>query len=297
MRVCGYGVLVEPISGRLPVFEVLEALYDHCDDFVILDCSKYDKIDLTRYGKVRKHVKSIFNCFDNPFGAAYSSAYHLVDADHSLFIDFDEIFEFKSSNLKDIIKRYSPLPDKAGIAFSLRNYYCSRNFVIDGCSSKGAHVFRTNPTLAHDSLQGYWRHRNRIRRTNDSPDANDGVRLCDENNVPINHFPPVSPDEVLIHHTSHLDLAGKVVRSILQYNHTSTLDLLEFFPFDMRLWPELVEKIYQLQVQEIKNGDIKLYAPPIPIEYEGNEHLDAFVKRINLPEFDPTQVADYKRFV
>jgi hypothetical protein len=110
------------------------------------------------------------------------------------------------------------------------------------------------------------------------------------------HYQPIPLEEVTIHHTSHLDLAGKMVRSILQYNHTSTLDLLDFFPVDMRLRPEMVEKIYNLQVEEIKNGDIKLYGFPQPVEYEGNKHLDAFVKRCSIKEFDPTKVKNYENW-
>lgn len=296
--ITAYGVLIEPLLGRLPVYECIESLYDHVQEFCILDCSKYDHIDLSKYGKVRKHVKSLFNPFDNPFGSAYSSALKLVQSDTALFLDFDELWEFKNSSLQDIIKRY-PMQDEvggAGIAFSLRNYYCSRHFVMDACSTKGAHVFRTTSDLAHDSLRGYWQHRSRIRRTNNEPDTCDGVRVCDENFMPINHYEPVPIDEVIIHHTSHLDFPSKVVRNLLQYNHTSTLDLVDFFPYDMRLRPEVVQKIYDCQVKEIENGDIKLYAKPESIEYEGNKFLDQFVSRCNVAEFDPTKVKDYENW-
>lgn len=298
MYITAYSAIIEPLLGRLPIYECIESLYDHVDAFVFVDCSKYDSVDLSKYGKVKKHVKSIFHPFDNPFGSAFSQALRLVESDTSMFLDIDEIFSFKSTNLKDIVNRY-PLdqnPD-AGVAFSLRNYYCSRNFVIDGCSSKGPHVFRTNHNLSHDALNGYWKHRNRIRRTNDKPDSVDGVRICTEQCMPTSHFQPVGMEEVIIHHTSHLDLAGKLVRSIFQYNHTSTLDLLDFFPTSMQVSPDVVNKIYNTYVEDIKKGDIELYGYPELIEYEGNKHLDAFVQRIGLHEFDPTTVPDYKNWI
>jgi hypothetical protein len=295
MDICGYLAVCEPISGRLPIQECIEALYDHLDSFVVYDCSKYDRLDLSKYGKVKKHVRGVFNCFDNPFGSMFTQALNLTDSEYVMFIDGDELFEFKSSSLKDIIKRY-PMQPGVGVAFSLKNYYCSRNFIIDGCSSKGAHVFKKTPELAHDSLQGFWQHRSRIRRTNNDPDGCDGVRLCNESCQPAMHYPPIPLEEVVVHHTSHLDLAGKMVRSVLQYNHTSTLDLMDFFPVDMRLRPELVEKIYSLQVKEIENGDVKLYGKPVPIVYEGNKYVDAFVQRYNIKEFNPTKVKDYENW-
>jgi hypothetical protein len=293
--ITAYTALVEPIQARLPVEESIESLYDHVDEFVVYDCSKYDRIDLSKYGKVKKHVRGIWNPFDNPFGSMFTQALNLVNSDTALFLDIDEIWEFKSAGLKDIIKRY-PMQPGVGIAFSLRNYYCSRNYVIDGCSTKGMHVFMKSPELAHDSLFGYWQHRSRIRRTNDDPDGCDGVRLCNEQCQPTMHYQPIPMEEVIIHHMSHLDLAGKMVRSILQYNHTSTMDLLDFFPVDLRLRPELVEKIYDLQVKEIESGDVKLYGKPIPLVYEGNKYVDSFVKRCNIPEFDPTNVKDYENW-
>jgi hypothetical protein len=295
MHICAYTALCEPIQARLPVEESIESLYDHVDEFVVFDCSKYDRIDLSKYGKVKKHVRGIFNCFDNPFGSMFTQALNLVNSEFALFLDIDEIWEFKTSSLKDIMKRY-PMQPGVGIAFSLRNYYCSRNYIIDGCSSKGMHVFRKTPELAHDSLQGFWQHRSRIRRTNDDPDGCDGVRLCNEQCQPSMHYQPIPLEEVIVHHMSHLDLAGKMVRSVLQYNHTSTMDLLDFFPIDMRLRPELVEKIYDLQVKEIESGDVKLYGKPLPLVYEGNKYVDSFVKRCNIPEFDPTNVKDYENW-
>lgn len=297
MHVCAYGVVIEPLLGRLPVYECISSLYNEVDEFLILDLSKYDNIDLSMYEKVN-HVKGIFNCFDNPFGSAYSTALNLASksAEYLLFLDLDEIFEFHTSSLKDIIKRY-PMQDGVGIAFSLRNYYCSRNFVIDGCSSKGSHVFRVNNQLGHDALNGYWQHRSRIRRTNNEPDSVDGVRLCNEQCMPMMHYQPIPLEEVCVHHTSHLDLAGKMVRSILQYNHTSTLDLLDFFPIDLRPEPQLIEKVYDLVRQEINNGDIELYGLPERIEYEGNKFLDSFVKRCGIMEFNPEKVKDYQNWI
>jgi hypothetical protein len=286
MHICAYGVISDPITSKLPVFEVIEALYEHVQEFVIIDSSIYDKVDLTKYGKVRKHVKTILNPFDNPLGGLFTAALRLVDSDTCFFLDFDEIFEFKGENLKDIVARY-PIDTGAGIAFSLRNYFCSRNFLTDGCSSKGAHVFRNSSLLFHDLIGHYVVNHSHVRRTSSGPDLNDGVRLVDEQGRPIGHYPPIPLEEVVIHHTSHLDIASKMVRSVLQWNHTSTLDLPEFYPYDMRFKKSTVDKIYELVENDIDNGNILLYSDPIPFNYEPNKYLDAFVKRAGIYEFNP----------
>jgi hypothetical protein len=286
--VTAYGAISDPFTTKLPIYEVIESLYDHVDCFVILDTSIHDNVDLSRYKKVRKHVRSLFNCFDNPLGSLFTGALNLVDSDTCLFLDFDEIFEFKTSSLKDIIKRY-PLDTGAGIAFSLRNYYCSRHFLVDGCSTKGSHIFKRISNLYHDTLGAYVVQHNHIRRTNREADVCDGVRLTDEMGNPTAHYAPIPLDEVVIHHTSHLDPVGKMVRSILQFNHTSTLDLPEFYPFDMRFKKSTIDKIYAIGEQKIKDGNLLLYSDPIPFEYEPNKLLDAFVKRANILEFDPTK--------
>lgn len=293
--ITAYTAICEPVMGGLPVEESIESLYDHVDAFVVYDCSRYDQIDLSKYGKVRKHVRGIWNPFDNPFGSMFTQALKLVDSDTALFLDIDEIFEFKTKGLKDLVREYPLSPGAAGIAFSLRNYYCSRYFTVDGCSSKGPHVFAMHPELLHDALGGHWQHRSRIRRTNDKPDSVDGVRLCNHQGQPLSHYQPVPLEDVIIHHTSHLDPIGKHIRSILQFNHTSTLDLLDFFPYDMRLRPELVNKLVKLARQEIETGDVKLWGKPEPLDYEGNELLDRFVVRAGIKEFDPTTMKDYAR--
>jgi len=293
--VTAYTALIEPVLGRLPVQESIESLYDHVDAFVVYDCSKYDKIDLSKYGKVKKHVKGIFNPFDNPFGSAFSQSLRLVDSDTALFLDADEIFEFRQADLRTLINQF-PLEMGAGIAFPLLNYYCDRYHTMDGCSSKGAHVFKMRDDLYHDALGGYWKHHNHVRRTNLEPDSVDGVRLCNGQGVPMNHYQPVDPSVALIHHTSHLDPAGKHVRSIIQYNHTSSLDLREFYPFDMRLRPELIKKIISLVEDDIKNGDIELYGKPIPFDYKPVKLLEDYIKRAGIIEFDPTKVKDYERY-
>jgi len=292
--ITAYGVLIEPFLGKLPVFEVIESLYDHVDEFVVLDCSKYDRVDLSKYGKVRKHVKALLNPFDNPLGSAYTTALRLVESDTALFLDFDECWEFKSVGLRDIIKQV-PLDPGVGVAFSLLNYHCSRNFIIDGCSSKGSHVFKNNVQLYHDIVGGYWEKHNNIRRTNLSPDSNDGVRLVFEDGRPTAHYNPIPLDLVTIHHTSHLDPIGKQVRSIVQYNHTSTIDLPDFYPFDMRIGPDVANKIYDIGNRLIDDKDLKLYTDPIPFNYEPNALLEKFIKRCNIKEFDPTLMKDYPR--
>lgn len=287
MHICAYSAIADPLTVKLPVYESIESLYDHVDEFVIYDCSKYDKVDLSRYGKVRKHVHGVFNCFDDPFGAMFTSALHLADSDTVLFLDIDEIYEFKNISLKDIVKRY-PLENGAGISFALRNYYCGRNFIIDGPSSKGPTVFRMREGIAHDMLAGMSQPMNHIRRVSSGFDVQDGVRVCDGQGNPMAQYQPIGFNECVVHHTSHIDPLGKMVRSILQFQHTSTLDLPIFFPFDMRFRKEAIGMIYEKGLEDIKAGSLELYAEPTPFEYEPNALLDAFIERVQIHEFDPT---------
>jgi hypothetical protein len=266
------------------------------DAFVVYDCSKYDSIDLSKYEKVRKHVKGVWNPFDNPFGSMFTQALKLADSDTVLFLDIDEIFEFKTTDLRTLVKQYPLSPGGGGIAFSLRNYYCSRNYTVGACSSKGSHVFANHPEILHDALAGYWQHRSRIRRTNEKPDGVDGVRLCNQQGHPMPHYEPIPLDDVVIHHTSHLDNIGKHIRSIVQFNHTSVLDLQDFYPYDMRLRPELVDKLINIGEKEIQDRDVLLWDKPEPFEYEPNELLDRFVARAGIKEFDPTEMKDYARY-
>jgi hypothetical protein len=286
MFITAYAMISDPITVKLPLYESIESLYDHVDSFVFLDTSIYDKVDLSRYGKVRKHVKSLFNCFDNPFGSGFTSALRLADSDVVLFLDVDEIFTFHGPSLKDIVKRY-PLENGAGISFSLLNYYCDRYHKADACSSKGPHVFRNRPDLAHDILKGYAVPHNHIRRTNHHPDICDGVRVVNGAGEPMAQYQPVSTDEVIVHHTSHLDPLGKMVRSILQFNHTNTIDLPMFFPFDMRFQKEAIDMIFEKGLEDIKNKDFEIYKEPLPHDYKPVKLLEDFIKRAEIFEFDP----------
>lgn len=296
MYITAYAALVEPRLGKLPVEECIESLYDQVDEFVIYDCSKHDQIDLSKYAKVKKHVKGLWNPFDSPFGSMFTAAFNLVDSDTALFLDYDEIFSFKSASLKDIVKRY-PLDQFSGVAFKLRNYYCSRNYVFDACQSKGPHIFKTAHHPVHDMPKSYWQGVNQIRRITNSPDTIDGVRLCNPDlTMFMGHWPYVSEDEVIIHHTSHLDPISKMVRSFLQYNHTSCLDILNFYSYDMRVDPSIIEEIYRIGKESILSGEIDLYTEPVPIEYEKNELLERYIERTNILEFDPTNVKDFKRY-
>jgi hypothetical protein len=287
MFITAYTAVCEPVMGKLPVEESIESLYDHVDAFVVYDCSKYDRIDLSKYGKVKRHVRGIWNPFDNPFGSMFTNALRLVDSDTALFLDIDEIFEFHAEGLKDIVKKY-PMESGAGVAFSLLNYFCSRNFKIDGCSSKGPHVFRNRDNLSHDLLQGYWQPVSQIRRTNMQPDGCDGVRLVNEQGIPMSHYPPIPLDVVTIHHTSHLDPLSKMVRSVLQFNHTSTIDIPLFAPYDMRIPPKAVERIYEAGTEKIKDKSMVLYGNAMPHDYKKNELLEAYIERTGILEFDPT---------
>ena len=287
MYITAYCAIADPITVKLPIYESIESLYDHVDSFVFFDCSKYDKIDLSRYGKVRKHVHGIFNPFDNPFGSMFTSALRLADSDTVLFLDIDEIFEFHVNDLKTIVGRY-PLENGAGVSFSLLNYYCDRYHKADGCSSKGPHVFRNRPDLAHDLLKGYAVSHNHIRRTNHHPDACDGVRVVNGEGLPMPQYEPIPLDVVSIHHTSHLDPISKMVRSILQFNHTSTLDLPMFFPFDMRFRKEAVDLIYEKGLEDLKSKEFELYTKPLLHDYKPNALLEKFIERAEIYEFDPT---------
>jgi hypothetical protein len=288
--ITAYGVVMEGLQGKLPIYESIESLYDHVDEFIVVDASKYDRIDLSKYGKVKRHVRTKFPCFDDPFGALYNTALKLVDSELCLFLDFDEIFSFKSENLKDIIKMY-PLDSGAGIAFSLLNYYCSRNFKVDGCSSKGPHVFKNRDNIFHDLLQGYWQPVSQIRRTNIEIDKNDGVRICNQDGHPMGHYPPIPLDVVTIHHTSHLDPLSKMARSIIQFNHVCTIDLPMFAPYDMRVSPRAIERIYEVGRKKIENKSLILHSESIPHQYESNVLLEKYIERCEIQEFNPTEFA------
>jgi len=151
-------------------------------------------------------------------------------------------------------------------------------------------VFSTEHRVVHDLLIGFWNPINNLRRVTKGPDTCDGVRLCDFNGHPMGHWPYVDSNEVVIHHTSHLDPIAKMVRSILQYNHTSTLDIASFVPYDMRISRDIVNKIYLKGYEQIKKGGFKLYGDPKPFEYKYNELLEKFVKRVGYTPFDPKKV-------
>jgi hypothetical protein len=287
MSICAYTAVCEPVTGRLPIHQCVQALYDHIDEFVVLDVSRYDNIDLSMYGKVKKHIRSLLNPFDNPFGSIFSQALRMANTDLVLFLDSDELFQFKTSSLADLIKRYTLKPG-VGIAFSLRNYYGSRHFLLDACSTKGMHVFQNSDNLYHDLLAGFWEHKSSIRRTNLRMDFNDGVRLGDEQGRPTAHYQPVPQEEVVIHHTSHLDLAGKMVRSIVQFNHYLTIDFPGIQPYDMRLRPELINKIYAAYNKDIDKGLVQLYGDPIPHDYVPFKLLDDYIEYYGIREIDPS---------
>jgi hypothetical protein len=287
--ITAYYAIFDPIMGRLPLEESIISIEPHVDAIVVYDCSKYDRVDLSRYGKVKKHVFGKFNPYDNPFGSAFTQGLRLVDSDVAMFMDADEIFSFNSIGLRDIIKQF-PLESGAGIAFSLRNYYCDRHHILDGPSSKGPHVFRNRKDISHDMIGQLVVPLSNIRRVNQSPDSNDGVRICDDQGVPISHYQPVDPSVAIIHHTSHLDFVGKYIRSICQFNHTSVIDIPALIPYDMRVSPAVIELITKQIEQDIRNNRIELYGAPIKIQYEPNELLERFIKRTGIMEFDPDQI-------
>ena len=284
--ITAYYAVFDSVMGRLPLEESIRSIEAEVDAIVVYDCSKYDRVDLTKYSKVKKHVFGKFNPYDNPFGSAFTQGLRLVDSDVAMFMDADEIFEFKQSSLKDIVKQF-PLEAGAGVAFSLRNYYCDRHHILDGPSSKGAHVFRNRADISHDMIGQLTVPLSNLRRINQFPDACDGVRLCNDQGIPISHYPPVEPDVAVIHHTSHLDFVGKYIRSICQFNHTSVIDIPTFIPYDMRVSPEVIKLIADKVTQDIKAGKVELYGPPIKIDYEPNELLERFINRVGVLEFDP----------
>jgi len=287
-----YTAVLEPNLGKIPLDESIESLYDHVDAFVIYDCSKYDKFDWKKYGKIKKYVRGVFNPFDNPFGSMFTAAYRLVDSDYALFLDADEIFEFKTRSLKDIAREMDL--SSAGMAFRLRNYFCSRNFTFPGCSTKGCHLFRTNENYIHDLVPGLWE-TDGFRRFNKSPDTNDGVRLVDKSTRrAVGHFDPVPEDDVIIHHTSHLDIFGKLVRSLVQFSHVGCIDLYDFFNYDNRPSPELVEKIYKEAKKQVDDRIVEVPMEATKIDYQGFGLLDKYIHNKNVIEFDPTTMVGYK---
>ena len=287
MYLTGYSMICDPWTGKLPLYECIESWYPYLDEFVFFDCSKYDEVDLSKYKKVRRHVKGVLPVFDAPFGAGFSTALRLVQSDHAAFIDCDEILTCKT-DLREVIKRY-PLEQGAGIALSLRNYYCDRYHLSDGCSSKGSHIFRMRDDLFHDMIRGHTVQQSSIRRTHFHPDISDAVRLVDSEGNPMAHYQPVSPDEVIIEHTSHLDLISKMVRSILQFQHTSTIDLPGFFPFDARFEKKAIDMIYSCGLKDIEDKSLELYKKPIPFDYDSEpcQLLEDFIKRADIREFNP----------
>ena len=293
MFITAYTAILEPYMGKLPIDQSIQSLYDHVDAFVIYDCSRYDKFDWRKYGKIKKYIKGLFNPFDDPFGSMFTAAYRLVESDHALFLDSDEIFEFKTANLKDIAKNYDL--SMGGLAFPLRNYYCSRNFLFDGCSTKGCHVFKTNPNYIHDLIPGMWE-TDGFKRYNKEPDTNDGVRLVDKSNGhPIGHYPVISEEDVIIHHTSHLDIFGKFVRSLVQFSHVGCIDLEGFYNYENLPAPELVEEIYEFAQRQIDNKEVEIALKAIPHNYKSFSLLDDYIEKANVVEFDPTEMSAYNK--
>jgi hypothetical protein len=289
MHLEAYAAIMDPYTAKLPLIQGIKALYDEVDSFVIVDASIYDNVDLSMFGKVKKHIKTMFNPFDNPFGSLFNMALKLCTSDTLLFWDVDELIEVKTGTLKDIASKY-PLDNGAGIALSLRNYYCNRYHLADGCSSKGAHIFKNREDLFHDLIGGHVVAQSHVRRTNYHEDVSDGVRLVTGEGQPIPHYPPISFDDVIVHHTSHLDLVSKMVRSILQFNHTNTIDLPTYFPFDMRFEKKALDMIYEAGKKDIEDKTLELYKEPIAFDYDKEPYkpLEDYITDADVFEFDPT---------
>lgn len=283
-----YAAVADPITTKLPVYESLASLEQYVDGFAIADFSIYDKVDLSEFN-VKRYTKSVYPPFDDPFGAIFTAAMKLVppSVDYVMFVDLDEIYEFKGVSLKEIMSRYPLDSTGAGISFALRNYYCSRNFTIGGPSSKGPTIFKNRPDLFHDMIAGMVQPLSSIRRVSSGFDHQDGVRLVNGEGRPLAQWEPISFDECVVHHTSHLDPVSKMIRSVLQFAHTSTLDLPNFFPFDPRLRKEAVDMIYEKGLADLKDKSFELYGEPVPFDYEPNELLDAFIERADIYEVDP----------
>ena len=294
MDICAYGAILEPNLGRISVDETIESLYDHVDSFVIVDCSKHDSWDWTRYSKIKKYIRTIYNPLDNPFGSMFNLAYQYVDSDYSLFLDLDEIFEFPSNkSLKDIARPYDLR--NLGLSFFLRHYYCSRHFIFDAVPTKGCHLFMTNNKYAHDIIP-MQATTDGFRRFNVDKNLNDGVRIINrETGATIEHYPYHDTRDVFVHHTSHLDYYGKLVRSLIQMGHVTTIDTPNYYPTDVRLTPDMITKIYGLANAEIREGELDFFQiKAVPINYVGNELLDRYVTRFGIQEFDPRLMSGYK---
>jgi hypothetical protein len=141
-------------------------------------------------------------------------------------------------------------------------------------------------------MPGMW-NTDGFRRYNESPDNNDGVRIIDKTRGAIGHYPPIPLEDVVIHHTSHLDIFGKFVRSMVQFSHVGCIDLPAFYNYENLPTPELVEKIYEYSQKQIDNREVEVPMTAIPHEYESFSLLDDYIKRAKVVEFDPTTMKGY----
>lgn len=181
-----------------------------------------------------------------------------------------------------------------GVSFQLRNCW-TRYYVCDfSPPGKGAHVFRTEHNVAHSIPAPFRRQLNTFRRGTITPDSCDGVRLCNDSGLEMPDW-RVHKNEVIVHHTSLLDPIAKFVRSSVQFNYTCCLDVPHFSSYDMRVTPEIADKIYDLGVRDVQMGYLSLHAKTSPINYRPYRLLDAFIKRVGYEEIDPTKLKDFKR--
>lgn len=292
MNIVAYSAAADPLTGKLPIFESIESLLPYVSKVVIFDCSLYDEVDLSKYGDKVIHIRGINNPFDSPFAAMFNQALQTARAlnpEYLYFLDLDEIISIKSGSLEDIIRRYPLDTNFAGIAFRLINFYGDRHHIADGPQSKGVFIYKSRPDVFHDMIGGLFTAVSSVRRVNNHPDIQDGTKLVDSEGRPMAHWEPLPFEEVSILHTSHLCPVSKMVRSILQTAHTSTIDLPNYFPFEMRVQKEAVDMIYKYGMEDLRNKDIKLHAKPIKIDYKPNEYLERFIERVGILEVNPEE--------
>jgi hypothetical protein len=283
MFITAYMVISDPNLYRVSVDETIESLYDHVDAFAILDVSTYEYFDPSRYGKIRKYVKGMLNPFDNPMGGLLTTAYRLVDSDHAMVIEGNEIFDFKN-NLKDIVRSKKLDLSGGGAAFYYRNYYGNRCLLYPAMETKGAQLFQTHENYIHYLMPDTWEH-NEFKRYSKEPGSQSGVSILDrQSGQVLGSYPPLPREEVVVHNVSMLDLAAYKLREFISMHYLGIIDLKKYYGFTYKLELEDLKSLYAVLQQEVDKGkfvndvdtDLWVLTP--------NDLVDQYVTKYNITE-------------
>jgi len=291
-----YGVVFEGITGKVPVEESIESIIDEVDSFIIVDASKYDRWNgWHKYSKV-KYIKTEFPIHDNPFGALWTLGLKNVNTEYAWFVDLDEILELPSGkSIKEIMANYDL--NQYAISFRLIHYYCSRNFAFkpEVVPTKGASIFKTSPDLIHDFIPIYTE-TDGFKRYSKDINLQDGVRIVNtRTNGTLEHYPTVDMNDAFLHHLSHLDYYGKIVKSFNQMGHVLSIDSKYYYPNDIRLTPEIAAKIYEAGEEQIEENNVEFFQQEaVPYDYISNVYVDRYIEKYNIKEFNPYEQKGYK---